>query len=266
MKNDIIRVFVRRTSMTPNDDMAFIGDPPLIRPEAKEVHISVVFTWDLPKAYRLQQAWSQYYPIVKIGGVPLTKDIGSSEPGMYVKPNVIFTSRGCNNKCDFCLVPVYEGKFRAVKFEYTKNPIIQDNNLLQHEPTKLGLILNRLRDCGTITFSGGLDSRLITARTAYMLRQLKIKQLFLACDRDSDLPALEKAVKLLDINQNKLRCYVLIGRESISDAKARLKRVWEIGCIPFAQLYQSPDRLIKYPKEWKDLQRNWSRPAITKSL
>lgn len=35
----ILRVFPRRTDMTPTDDMAFIGNPPLIRPEADEVQL-----------------------------------------------------------------------------------------------------------------------------------------------------------------------------------------------------------------------------------
>ena len=32
----IIRVFPRRTSLTPVDDMAFVGNPPMLRPEADE--------------------------------------------------------------------------------------------------------------------------------------------------------------------------------------------------------------------------------------
>jgi len=44
----IVRVFPRRTTATPTDEMAFVGDPPppAFRPEADEVHISCTFTWD----------------------------------------------------------------------------------------------------------------------------------------------------------------------------------------------------------------------------
>ncbi len=57
----IIRVFPRRTSLTPTDAYAFVGDPPMWRPEADEVHISCSFTWDRVEVERLASAWAQYY-------------------------------------------------------------------------------------------------------------------------------------------------------------------------------------------------------------
>ena len=52
----MIRVFPRRTKWTPDDELAFVGDPPLFRPKERVVNISVTFTWDLPEANRLQRA------------------------------------------------------------------------------------------------------------------------------------------------------------------------------------------------------------------
>ena len=49
MNKRIIRVFPRKTSYTPDDEMAFIGMPPIIIPEHDEIHVSCSFTWD--KAY-----------------------------------------------------------------------------------------------------------------------------------------------------------------------------------------------------------------------
>ena len=71
---NIIRVFPRKTSMTPDDDYAFVGDPPLWRPKADEVHVSVCFTWDIEEGHRLQEAWSQHYPAVKLGGPAIDGD------------------------------------------------------------------------------------------------------------------------------------------------------------------------------------------------
>jgi hypothetical protein len=61
MAVNIVRVFPRRTSLTPDDALAFVGDPPLWRPEADEVHVSCTFTWDIPEAKRLAEAWSHLY-------------------------------------------------------------------------------------------------------------------------------------------------------------------------------------------------------------
>jgi hypothetical protein len=88
--------------------------------------------------------------------------------------------------------------------------------------------------------------------------------LFLAADTALAVRTLVKARDILrDFPRKKLRSYTLIGfgNDTIEKATARLERVWEIGCIPHAQLYQPEDRWIDYPREWKLLSRLWSRPA-----
>jgi hypothetical protein len=60
----IARVFPGRTNATPDDEYAFVGEPPLFIPDdIDEVHISVAFTWDLPEAERLPHAWSKIAPV-----------------------------------------------------------------------------------------------------------------------------------------------------------------------------------------------------------
>ena len=82
----ILRVFPRRTNATPDDDLAFVGDPPLpaFRPEADEVHVSCTFTWDRHEAERLQHAWTLYYPNVKLGGPAYDDPGGEFVLGRYV--------------------------------------------------------------------------------------------------------------------------------------------------------------------------------------
>lgn len=66
----IARVFPRRTTMTPTDDLAFVDcQPPLLAmPEVDEVHVSVAFTWDMPKAERIAEEWRAIGVPVKMGG------------------------------------------------------------------------------------------------------------------------------------------------------------------------------------------------------
>jgi len=126
----LIRVFPQRTKMTPIDDMAFIGDPPLFRPDdrATPVHVSVTFTWDIDEGKRLQNAWSGYYDDVKIGG-PAFGDAGEHfRSGVYLKKGVTITSRGCPRRCPWCVVPGREGAIRTLPIE--AGNIIQDNNIL----------------------------------------------------------------------------------------------------------------------------------------
>lgn len=51
------------------------------------------------------------------------------------------------------------------------------------------------------------------------------------------------------------------GGESVADALDRLEAIWDLGGLPFAQLYQPPGEKIQYSKEWLSLARRWSRPA-----
>ncbi|MDO8636762.1 MAG: hypothetical protein Q7R34_11140, partial [Dehalococcoidia bacterium] len=64
-----------------------------------------------------------------------------------------------------------------------------------------------------------------------------------------------------------LYCYVLLGwkGESLESGIARCRKVFEIGMLPFAQLYQPPDKWIEYPREWRQAARTWSRPAVIKA-
>ena len=63
----IARVFPRRTQMSPEDPLAFFDVPPTPYPEVSEVHVSVAFTYDIPRAGELARAWAPVAP-VKIGG------------------------------------------------------------------------------------------------------------------------------------------------------------------------------------------------------
>ncbi len=253
--------------MTPKDDYAFVGDPPMMRPDADEVHISVTFTWDLNKAERLAKAWAQYYPIVKVGGPALNSSSNGFTPGLYVKDGVTFTSRGCKSNCPWCFVPEREGKIKEMAIY--PGHIVQDNNLLQCSKPHIDQVFMMLSKQKQIAFSGGLDPAWVTADIADRLRSLSIHQLFLSCDSKGSLPILKKAVaKLTGFTQQQLRCYVLIGYqgETKSEAIARLQDVWHAGCMPFAQLYQpKSNRRLIYDPEWRDLARFWSRPAIMKT-
>lgn len=264
-----IRVFPHRTSFTPTDDYAFVGYPPMIRPEADEVHISCTFTWDIDLAIGLRAAWQQYYKLALLDGPAFNRSHSHFDPGLYVKDGVTFTTRGCNNRCPWCLVPEREGKLRTLEIQ--PGYIIGDNNLLQAPQGHIDSVFRMLRQQKkAAVFSGGLDARLITDSITDQLRGLRISQLFLACDTEASLSPLRVATdRLKGLGRDKLRCYVLLAYngETIKQAEDRLVKVWEAGCMPFAQLWQPPERKkLEYSQAWRDLARTWSRPAAMKTV
>ena len=58
-----IRVFTARNKWTPDDPLAFIGEPPLFRPGTPEtpVYVSATFTWQRRRAEQLADSWRMYY-------------------------------------------------------------------------------------------------------------------------------------------------------------------------------------------------------------
>ena len=240
----------------------------MIRPVVDEVHVSVTFTWDREEGRRLVEAWGQYYNKILLGGPAFANGAGEFTSGVYVRQGVTFTTRGCNNKCPWCLVPQREGRLRYL--EIKPGHIVEDNNLLQADHQHISAVFEMLKkQPRAAILSGGLQASLIDDWVMDQLRGIRISQLFLAADTKEALKPLKKAISRLSwLPKRRRRCYVMIAYkgETLSEAEDRLKEVWQIGFVPFAQLYQPPDEYIEYPSEWKRLARTWSRPAAMYSL
>jgi len=258
----VIRVFPRRNKWTPTDDLAFVGFPPMFLPEPQPVRISCVFTWDIPLAERLYMAWAQVFDDVQLGGPAYGDQGGEFIPGRFIKDGVTITSRGCIRRCPWCFVPGREGWIREIAIK--PGHIIQDNNLLACSKPHQEKVFEMLRcQKKAAVFSGGIDTRLLTKWHRELFDSIRINELWFACDSAAQLPQLEHAADILaGISPRKRRCYTMIGfgGESIFDAEKRLERVFDLGFFPFCQLYQNAERK-EYTREWKMLQRKWSRPA-----
>jgi len=269
----ILRVFPRRTSLTPRDDLVVIGRPELWRPEVNEVHISCVFTWDRDYCEQLKKEWSQYYPVVKIGGPAYGFDDDGFVSGRYIREGITFTSRGCNFSCPWCLVPEIEGKFRVLKTIVSGN-IIQDNNILLARQSHLIKVFLMLKKQHEIRFLGGLDIKLLKDWHIEELRNLRIKELWLALDSwdvQKQFKGVVEKLKKAGFRRNQIRCYVLAGfNEPIQEAEGRLRFAYECGALPFVQLYQPPNEKKRMAgersREDNLFIRKWSRPAAIKSV
>ena len=263
--SSLIRVFPRRTKWTPIDDMAFVGDPPLMRPGADEVHVSVTFTWDRREALRLCDAWRQHYRLVRVGGPAFNDPGGDFVPSRYIKEGVTITSRGCPFHCPWCSVPQREGALRELPI--ADGWIVQDNNLLACSRSHIEAVFDMLRrQRYAAVFSGGLDLRLLEPCHVDLLGTIRVASVWVACDSPKALRLLNKARTLLaDLPIKKRRCYVLVGfEEGIADAEKRLQAVYGAGFLPFAQLYRNGQPKA-WSAEWRALARKWSRPAAYRS-
>jgi hypothetical protein len=267
----IIRVFPRSTKATPVDPLAFVGHPPLLRPEADEVHISVTFTWDLPRARKLVKSWGALYPIVKIGGPALGDPGGEFTPGRYLKAGYVITSRGCPNRCRRCFVPKREGGLRLLKIRPGWD--ILDNNLLACPRSHIEEVLEMLQgQKERARFSGGIEAARVEPWFAKAIASARLETLILAYDHPSQRNPVERAVKMIrdeagwtdGTSRKRLGCFVLCGfpGDSIGEAHERLEWITSLGVRAYPMFFRDDSGRLSIPPPWYEMMRPYLRPSI----
>jgi hypothetical protein len=187
---------------------------------------------------------------------------------MFIRDGCTITSRGCVKKCGWCDVWKREGpKIRELAIK--PGWIVQDNNLLACSERHIRAVFEMLREQDrAIFFNGGLDKHFLKDWHRPLFESIAIGELWFACDTSADIPSLERATRILDGIPNENRpCYTMSGfdGETPTEAAKRCERVYELGFLPFCQLFQPPDELKCYSREWLDVRRKWSRPAAYRS-
>ena len=266
----VIRLFPRRTNATPDDEDVRINcTPSFFGDDADEIHISVTFTWDIPRAEFLEKQW-RHVTAVKVGGPAFNAPGGDFMPGMYMKKGYVITSRGCPNRCWFCSVPRREG-YTLRELPVTDGWIVTDDNLLACSPAHIEKVFEMLRrQPRRPQFVGGLEAKLLTPQMAGRLRELNPVTMFFAYDTPDDYEPLVEAGKQLRAagfkQENHIaRCYVMCGfrGDTLEAADTRMRQTWSAGFFPMAMLYR--DKSGKFDLDWKRFQRTWANQHITAS-
>lgn len=262
----VLRVFPRRTNATPLDDYVALDFPGLFIPEnITEIHVSVTFTYDLEKAYRLADAWSKYAP-VKLGGPAFNLPGGEFVPGMYLKEGYVITSRGCHNHCWFCAVPKRESNgLHELSIKDGWN--VLDDNLLACSELHIRAVFAMLkRQAHKARFTGGLEAKILKAWHCELLADLKPERMYFAYDTPDDYEPLLYASQLLKeyglLASRKCGVYCLCGypNDTFEKAENRFTQVIKLGMCPYAMLWR--DRKGTANHNWKAFQRAWVAPQI----
>lgn len=155
-----------------------------------------------------------------------------------------YITRGCPNKCRWCIVPQKEGNIKSyrawqelVRTDSSKL-VLMDNNILACE---YGIEqLESLIDSGyQIDLNQGMDARLVTDRIAEILSRIKwIKYIRFSCDTTAQIRAIENASALLmknGVKPYKLFIYLLVT-EDIENAAYRVEQLKKLkGITIYAQ-------------------------------
>ena len=146
------------------------------------------------------------YDIKKV----LSDEIDKLQPDYSIYPQINnktaygFLTRGCPNKCKWCIVPEKEGKIapymdiEEIAIDGRNEIILMDNNILASD-YGLSQIEKVAKLKIRVDFNQGLDARLVTPEIASLLAKVKwIKRIRFGCDTPAQIAECERATSLID--------------------------------------------------------------------
>lgn len=172
----------------------------------------------------------------------LPQEIDDMQPDLSIYPNVTtdtsygFLTRGCPNKCPWCVVPHKEGRIRPYwdvdrVANGRKKIVLMDNNILAAGSYAVEQ-LQKIIDRGyRVDFNQALDARLVTPEFASLLANVKWLgcRIRFGCDTHAQISQCERAMSL--INEEGFRgeyfLYTMIGgASSFSESYQRIMFWW----------------------------------------
>ncbi len=181
----------------------------------------------------------------------LPPEIDSMFPDYSIYPEcdyaIGYITRGCPNKCGWCVVPEKEGdikpyrRWRELVRPDSRKLVLMDNNILACE---YGISeLESLIGSGyAIDLNQGMDARLVNERIAGILAGVKwIRHIRFSCDSIPQIDAILNAAALLEargVKPYNLFVYLLVTKD-IDNATERVRR---LNTLKNISLYAQPER------------------------
>lgn len=183
--------------------------------------------------------------------------------------SVIFSSRGCVNRCTFCAVPRIEGKLSSEKSTIKhliwpghKRVILFDNNFLASSGWES--ILREIEDLGLyVDFNQGLDARLITEHVAERISEVRVDRFIrLSYDYSGMEAHVKRAIELLQargISGRNILVYTLYNfTDTPQDLFVRIRNTLSWGAVSYPMRYQPTNALSKNTY----VARNWDKRRL----
>jgi hypothetical protein len=240
------------------------------------VYQSKIFTFssdnfNVINSHEIVKGGTGYDPLIK-----LDPKIESCLPDYSIYPGLKhgygFLTRGCPNRCAWCIVPKKEGAIREASdieeiLQGKKSAILMDNNVLASD-FGIQQIEKIVRLKIKVDFNQGLDARMIDRPVAKLLSQVRwLSPLRMSCDTMANLPHIKRAMRYLreyDCTPQRYFVYVLV--QDPSEALRRINLLRKRNLDPFAMPYMDYVKDPKISEEQKRLARWVNMKAIFKSV
>lgn len=217
----------------------------------------------------------------------LPEEIDRLQPDYSIYPTVGkdkafgFLTRGCPNKCKWCVVPRKEGKVRPymdideIAIEGRHNIVLMDNNILasgEYAHEQLDKIAMRGY---RVDFNQALDARLVTDEFAKQLASIKWidRRIRFGCDTHGQISECERAIDLIRSHgyRGEFFLYTMLNGD-LQECYDRVMYWWRVNqrqrenhepnVYIHAQPYRDPDGKNAIPQWQKDMARWANLKAI----
>lgn len=215
----------------------------------------------------------------------LPDEVDRLQPDYTIYPDVPkdyaygFLTRGCPNKCFWCVVPEKEGRVRPymdvdeIATESRRKLVLMDNNILAAGGYAVGQFEKIIKRGYQVDFNQALDARLVTEDYAKLLarmRWLDHRRIRFGCDTTAQIKHCERAIEMLERHgfKGEIFLYTMIGGsngleecfERINYWRERLmqsRRDHTTQIYAYAQPYRDPTKTHHEIPMWQKDMAQW---------
>ena len=211
----------------------------------------------------------------------LPKEIDDCQPDYSIYSTVPsdtafgFLTRGCPNKCRWCVVPHKEGGIHPYwdidrVANGRKKVVLMDNNILAAGDYAHEQFEKIIRQGYRVDFNQALDARLVDEDFAKQLASVKWLQnrIRFGCDTHAQIEDCERAISLINSHgfRGEYFLYTMLN-DDFDECSSRLHYWWEINhrnreehkpnIYPYAQPYRDPYNPKRPLPEWQKDMARW---------
>lgn len=258
---------------------SYEGDPGIWELDADRVCLSVIFSWDAPRAreialrmkdraevwcggpgmFALANWWRQETGLEVTRGLDQRFD---KQRGHY---RYCFASRGCPVNCSWCIVWHIEGSAQSFDPDFIPAPVLCDNNLSALPDEWQDQIISRYQQFGQILedANSGFEPKYFTQETYRrwqpLLRTARAWRFaFDEMREEDDVARMMRILK--DESPRRKQVYCLVGNEPIRACYERAQKIIELGGEPFCQFvlplnWLGDPAAVKLRYDWRSYQQ-----------
>lgn len=212
----------------------------------------------------------------------LAPEIDDMQPDFSIYPLVPadtsfgFLTRGCPNKCKWCVVPRKEGAIHPYwdidrVANGRKKIVLMDNNILAAGDYCREQLTKIIERGYKIDFNQAIDARLVTDEWARLLAQINWidRRIRFGCDTPAQIKECQRVMDMINSYgyKGEYFLYTMLHGD-IHECYNRIHHWWEINqkhrkehignCVyPYAQPYRDPDNPAAVPPQWQKDMAGW---------